>query len=63
MTKKPSRKELLRVLTHVQGDVGEAMNLIRDDRDDWGKQRGLQLLEKVEALLIEARSYDPPTDL
>jgi hypothetical protein len=62
VTKKPSRKELLKVITELQKLVGTAMHTHGNDRDPNGFERGQKALERAHELCIQARAFDPPTD-
>ena len=60
LTKKPSRKDLLRVITELQGMIGNALGLHWNDRDPQGHENGQRLLQEAHDLCIRARSFDPP---
>lgn len=62
ITKKPSRKDLLRVITELQTLIGTAMSRHGNDRDPHGFEKGQRALEQAHNLCIEARAFDPPTD-
>lgn len=62
VTKKPTRKDLLMVITELQKLVGQAMSAHGNDRDRHGFERGQKTLEKAHELCIQARAFDPPTD-
>nr|WP_280971437.1 hypothetical protein [Cupriavidus gilardii]WDE72675.1 hypothetical protein [Cupriavidus gilardii] len=63
ITKKPTRKELLMVITELQGLIGRAMARHGNDRDRDGYEKGQKLLEQAHELCIQARTFDPPTDV
>lgn len=58
--KRPTRRDLLLVITQLQGWVGEAAALHGNDRDPNGFERGQAALRRAFALCVEARSFDPP---
>jgi len=62
LKKKPSMKELLVIITTLQGHVGKALACHANDRDPNGYEKGQDELEKALELCINARSFDPPTD-
>jgi hypothetical protein len=62
VTKKPSRRDLLKVITELQSSIGEAMHLHANDRDLNGYEKAQVILEAAHELCIEARSFDKPTD-
>lgn len=62
ITKKPTRRDLLLVVTELQGLIGKAMTRHANDRDPDGYEKGQKLLEQAHALCIQARTFDPPTD-
>ncbi|WP_312922013.1 hypothetical protein [Stutzerimonas nitrititolerans] len=62
ITKKPSRGELLKVVTELQSLVGEAIAAHADDRNPNAFEQVQRPLEKAFELCVEARSFDPPTD-
>lgn len=62
ITKKPSRHDLLVVITQLQGMIGRASQLHGDDRNRNGFEKGQSVLEDAHQLCIEARSFDKPTD-
>jgi len=63
VTKKPSRRDLLRVITELQHLIGQASAYIGNDRNPNGYEQGMKTLEQAHTLCIEARSFDPPTDV
>lgn len=63
ITKKPTRRELLCVITELQGLIGEAKQRHANDRNPHGYEQGQVLLGRAENLCIDARSFDPPTDM
>jgi hypothetical protein len=62
LTKKPSRKDLLKVIAELQQLVGSAHGLHANDRNPMGFEEGQKKLEAAHELCIQARSFDPPTD-
>lgn len=62
VTRKPTRKDLLRVITELQNLVGQAMGTHANDRDRNGFEKGQKVLEEAHELCIRARAFDPPTD-
>jgi hypothetical protein len=61
LTKKPSRRELLRVIGVLQGKIGRATAYHANDRDPNGFEKAQVELAKAFDLCIRARSFDPPT--
>lgn len=59
--KKPTRKELLVIITELQGLIGEAWSFHNNDRDAHGFEKAAKLLETAHNLCIEARAHDRPT--
>ncbi|AMR77980.1 hypothetical protein [Cupriavidus nantongensis] len=62
IAKKPTRRELLQVITELQDLIGKAMARHGNDRDRDGYEMRQKYLEQAHELCIEARSFDPPTD-
>ncbi|MGF6996717.1 hypothetical protein [Paraburkholderia sp. GAS32] len=62
VTKRPTRLDLLKVVTELQHLIGEAHGQHANDRDRNSFEKGQKVLEQAHALCIEARSFDPPTD-
>lgn len=62
ITKKPSRRELLKVVSELQDLIGEAVAAHANDRDPDAFVKVQTPLEKAFELCIQARSFDPPTD-
>lgn len=60
---RPTRTDLLRVLSHLQTLVGAAKNYHQNDRDPVGFEKGQNLLENAFNLMIEAQGYDEPVQL
>jgi hypothetical protein len=60
--KKPSRRDLLKVITTLQHLIGTAMQNHGNDRNPNGYEAGQKALEQAHELCIQARSFDPPTD-
>lgn len=60
ITKKPSRKDLLKVIGELQDLVGAAHGLHANDRNRMGFEEGQKKLEAAHDLCIEARSFDKP---
>lgn len=62
ITKKPSRKDLLKVIAELQRLVGAAHGLHANDRNPMGFEDGQKKLEIAHELCIQATAFDPPTD-
>lgn len=62
ITKKPTRKELLQVITELQRLVSAARTHHGNDRDPNGFEKGQNKLTEAFELCVQARSFDPPTD-
>jgi hypothetical protein len=62
ITKKPSRRELLKALSELQALIGDAIAAHANDRDPDAFVKVQTPLEKAFELCIQARSFDPPTD-
>ena len=60
ITKKPSRKDLLRVVAHLQALIGDAMAHAGNDRDRDRAKHVQVALSEAHDLCIVARSFDPP---
>lgn len=60
ITKKPSRKDLLKVIGELQNLVGSAHGLHGNDRNRMGFEEGQKKLEQAHELCIQARSFDKP---
>ncbi len=63
ITKKPTRLDLLKVVTKLQMLVGEASTFHGNDRDPNGFEKGQQALSEAFDLCLAARNFDPPTDV
>lgn len=61
--KKPTRRELLAVVTELQRLIGSASAYHANDRNPNGFEQGQRLLSEAFQLCLDARSFDPPTDL
>jgi hypothetical protein len=61
VSKKPNRKDLLIVLTELQGLIGMASGFYNNDRDPNGPEKGAAYLAVAHNLCIEARGYDKET--
>jgi len=61
-TRKPTRKDLLRVITELQKLIGTALMHHGNDRNGNGFELGQKALSEAHTLCIEARSFDPPMD-
>ncbi len=61
ITKRPSRRDLLRVVYELQNIVGRAM-VANNDRNpnQWGDTT--KALEEAHTLCIDARAFDQPDD-
>lgn len=62
ITKKPSRRELLKVIAELQGLIGEAIGAHDNDRDPDAQMKVRRPLEKGFNLCIQAQSFDPPSE-
>lgn len=62
ITKKPSRRDLLKVVTELQTLISRAHTLHGNDRNPNGFEQGQKTLDKAFDLCLKARSFDPPTD-
>jgi len=60
ITTKPSRKALLYIIGELQIMAGRAKAIYLGDTAIDRADRLLPLLERMERLCIEARSFDPP---
>lgn len=60
ITKKPSRKDLLKVIDELQRLIGSAHGLHGNDRNRHGFEEGQKKLEQAHELCIQARAFDPP---
>lgn len=58
--RKPTRRDLLMVIGHLQDLIGEASASHGNDRNPNGFERGQKALADAMKVCIEARSYDPP---
>lgn len=63
ITKKPTRKDLLKVVTELQRLIGRGMACHGNDRDPHGFEKGNNALQEAHNLCIAARSFDPPADM
>ncbi|SPA23774.1 conserved hypothetical protein [Cupriavidus taiwanensis] len=61
--RKPTRQTFLQVLTRLQDLVGQAENAVLNDRDRFSTDKALAALREAHELCIQARSFDPPTDV
>lgn len=59
-TKKPSRRELLHAVGHLQNLIGEARSKYENDRNPDGLEQGMALMIEAFDLCVSARSFDPP---
>lgn len=57
--RKPTRKEIMVVLSELQRLVGEASAHEANDRDLHGHEKCQKLLEVAHDLCIEVRAFDP----
>ena len=62
VTRKPTRKDLLRVVSELQNLIGEAMAAHDNDRDPDSQLKVRAPLAKGFDLCVRARSFDPPSD-
>ncbi len=60
ITKKPSRKTLLKVIGELQSMIGTARNTNANDRDTNGHEKTQNVLESAFKLCVQARAFDPP---
>ena len=58
--KRPTRRQLLQVITELQEIIGEAAIAHGNDRNPNGFEQGQKKLKEGFNLCILARSYDPP---
>lgn len=63
ITKKPSRRDLLKVITELQTLISRGRSLHANDRNPHGFEQGQNVLNEAFELCIAARSFDPPTDI
>lgn len=61
--RKPTRQTFLRVLTRLQDLIGHAENAVLNDRDRFSIDKAVAALREAHDLCIQARSFDPPTDV
>lgn len=61
VTKKPTRKDFLKILSELQKLVGQAHGFHGNDRDPNGFEKGQKVLDEAFSLCLAARSFDPPT--
>lgn len=62
ITRKPSRKQLLRAIGELQMLIGDAIAFHTNDRNRHGFEHGQKALRKAFEICIDARSFDPPDD-
>ena len=58
--RKPTRRDLLVVISRLQGFIGRAIGFHGNDRDRNGFERGQSELEAAHLLCIESSAQDPP---
>lgn len=61
--KKPTRRDLLKVVTELQTLISKGRSLHANDRNPHGFEQGQNVLQEAFELCISARSFDPPTDV
>ncbi len=61
LARKPSRNDLLRVVSELQDLIGEAMAAHDNDRDPDSQLKVRAPLVKGFDLCVQARSFDPPS--
>lgn len=59
-TKKPTRADLLDVIAHLQGLVGNAKGAAQNDRSPNRMAELISPLDRCFDLCVEALSFDPP---
>lgn len=62
VTRKPTRKDLLRLVTELQDLIGEALAAHDNDRDPDSQLKVRTPLAKGFDLCVQARSFDPPSE-
>ena len=62
ITKKPTRKDLLKVISRLQGLIGSVQGVYDNDRAENRADRLYPLLKEALDLCVQARSFDPPGD-
>lgn len=62
VTRKPTRKDLLRVVCELQDLIGEALAAHDNDRDPDSQLKVRTPLAKGFDLCVQARSFDPPSE-
>lgn len=60
--KKPTRRDLLKVITELQRLIGSASTLHANDRNPMGFEDGQKRLQEAFDLCLEARKFDQPTE-
>lgn len=60
ITKKPSRRELLKALGTVQDLVGRAKGITWDDKNPNRIQNLIPVLEQAFNICVDAQGFDPP---
>lgn len=63
VSKKPTRRDLLKVVTELQALISKGRSLHGNDRNPHGFEQGQNVLQEAFELCIAARSFDPPTDI
>lgn len=63
ITKKPSRNDLLKIVTLLQTMISNGRSLHANDLNPHGFEQGQKVLQDAFELCIKARSFDPPTDI
>lgn len=62
VSRKPTRKDLLRVVSELQDLIGEAMAAHDNDRDPDSQLKVRTPLAKGFDLCVQARKFDPPSE-
>lgn len=62
VTRKPTRKDLIRLVTELQDLIGEALAAHDNDRDPDSQLKVRTPLSTGFDLCVQARSFDPPMD-
>lgn len=60
ITKKPSRGDLIKVVTELQRLIGKAQVCHGNDRNPNGFEQGQKALDEAFDLCLSARAFDPP---
>lgn len=63
VSKKPTRRDLLEIVTELQTLISKGLSLHANDRNPNGFEQGQNVLQEAFELCIAARSFDPPTGI